>query len=215
MTTEIKTQNILSRYNISPKKIKYGLIILAILAICAGGFYWYAISQRIYTEKAEIFAPLVILSPAQPSVLRKIMVKNGNQVAANQALAKLDDGGFIRAETEGLVVNINDQVGKLFSPGMPVVTVINPNDLRLIAHVPENKGLNQIHVGQNVVFTVDAFGSKEFHGVVDEVSNTSDQSSMVFSISDKRAEKDYSIKIKYENYPELLNGMSAKAWIYQ
>jgi len=62
---------------------------------------------------------------------------------------------------------------------------------------------------------VDAFDSKQFTGTVEEISQTSDQSSVVFSISDKRDEKNFSIKVKYDNYPELLNGMSAKAWIYK
>lgn len=210
-----KSQNFLSRFNISPSTIKYGLIILTVLAISIGGYYWYAINQRIYTDKAEIFAPLITLGPAQPAVLQQVMVKNGDVVSANKTLARLDNNQYIRAKTDGIVVGINDQIGKLFSPGTAVVTMVNPEDLRLIAHVAENKGLNSVSVGQKVIFTVDAFDSRKFYGVIEEIAQTSDQSSVVFSISDKRAEKDFSIKIKYDNYPELLNGMSAKAWIYK
>ncbi|MEI6835690.1 MAG: HlyD family efflux transporter periplasmic adaptor subunit [Candidatus Falkowbacteria bacterium] len=210
-----KPENILTRLKISPKMIKEGLIILVVLGISLGAYYWYTISQRVYSDKAEIFAPLIILSPDQPSVLQKILVKNGEHVVVNQAVAKVDQGDFVRAKTDGIVVNTNDQVGKLFSPGEPVVTMINPDDLRLIVHVAENKGLNSIAVGQKVLFTVDAYDSKEFSGGVEEISQTSDQSSVVFSISDKRDEKNFSIKVKYSGYPELLNGMSAKAWIYR
>ena len=143
------------------------------------------------------------------------MVKNGDQVTVNQQVAKLDDNQFVRAKTDGVVVSINDEIGKLFTPGMPIVTMINPNDSRLIVHIAENKGLNSVLVGQRVMFKVDAFGSEKFYGKVEEISQTSDQSSVVFSISDKRDEKYYSIKIRYDEYPELLNGMSAKAWIYK
>jgi len=195
--------------------IKEGVIVLVVLGISLGAYYWYTISQRVYSDKAEIFAPLIILSPDQPSVLQKILVKNGEQVVVNQAVAKVDQGDFVRAKTDGVVVSTNDQVGKLFSPGEPVVTMINPDDLRLIVHVAENKGLNSIAVGQKVLFTVDAFDSKEFNGTVEEISQTSDESSVVFSISDKRDEKNFSVKVKYNGYPELLNGMSAKAWIYR
>lgn len=210
-----KSQNILSRLKITPNTIKHGLIILSIIVISVGGYYWYTISLRIYTDKAEIFAPLITLSPAQPAVLQQVMVKNGDVVSANKTLARLDNNQYIRAKTNGIVVGINDQIGKLFSPGTAVVTMVNPEDLRLIAHVAENKGLNSVSVGQKVIFTVDAFDSRNFYGVIEEIAQTSDQSSVVFSISDKRAEKDFSIKIKYDNYPELLNGMSAKAWIYK
>lgn len=215
MKSPKNSQNILSRLKIDPGLIKYGLIVLSILGLSAGLYYWHATNQRAYSDKAEIFAPLITLSPERQSVLQKIMVKNGEQISANQIVAKLDGGEFIRAETDGVVVSVNDQAGKLFSPGSPVVTIINPDDLRLIVHVAENKGLNSIRVGQKAIFSVDAFGSRKFNGVVEEISQTSDQSSAVFSISDKRDEKYFSIKVKYSGYPELLNGMSAKAWIYK
>jgi multidrug resistance efflux pump len=203
------------RFKIAPRTIKYGLTILSILVLSIGAYYWYSSGQKVYSDKAEIFAPLIALSPEKQGILQKVMVKNGDQVSANQIVAKLDGGEFIRAETDGIIVNINDQAGKLFSPGVPVVTMINPDDLRLVVHVAENKGLNSIRAGQEAVFTVDAFNSRKFNGVVEEISQTSDQSSVVFSISDKRDEKYFSIKVRYGDYPELLNGMSAKAWIYK
>lgn len=207
--------NILSRFKITPGVIKKGLTILAGLVLLFGGYYWYAVSQRVYSDKAEIYAPLISLSPAQSGILDKVLVADGDQVNANQAIARLDNGDFVRAKTDGMIVSINNQVGKSFSPSLPVVTMINPEDLRLIVHVAENKGLSSIKVGQKVIFTVDAFGSRKFYGQVEEILQTSDQSSVVFSISDKRDEKYFSIKVKFSGYPELLNGMSAKAWIYR
>ena len=213
-TKPANTTNLFSRFKFNRPAIKYGVIIFAVLVLSGIAWYWYAASHRVYSDKAEIYAPLIILSPNQPNTLRQIMVKNGEAVTANQAVAQLDGGELIRAKTDGLVVNTNNEVGKLFSPGTPVVTMINPDDLRLIVHVAENKGLKSVHVGQNVKFTVDAYGSKKFTGRVEEISQTSDESSVVFSISDKRDEKYYSIKVKYGEYPQLLNGMPAKAWNY-
>lgn len=210
-----KSKNFLSKLNLTPEKIKTGGIIFLVLGLVLGGYYLYSISQRVYSDKAEIYAPLIILSPDKPSVLENVLVKSGDKVTVNQAVAKLDQGDYVRAKTNGIVVKINDQVGKLFNPGEAVVTMINPDDLRLIIHVAENKGLNSVNVGQRVFFNVDAFDSREFIGTVEEIAQTSDQSSVVFSISDKRDEKNFSIKVKYNDYPELINGMSAKAWIYK
>lgn len=210
-----KFKNFLARHNISPAKVKTTSVILIFLLLILGGYYWYSLSQRVYSDKAEIYAPLIVLSPAQSSILEKIMVKAGDEVYENQVVAKLEGNQFVRAKTAGIVVNVNDQVGKMFSPGVAVVTMINPDDLRLIVHVAENKGFKLIKVGQTVKFTVDAFDSRKFYGEVEEISPSADQSSVVFSISDKREEKNYSIKVKYHDYPELLNGMSAKAWIYK
>ena len=210
-----KMKNILSRLKITPGLIKNALIFLLVSGLVIGAYYWYTISQRVYSEKAEIYAPLITLGTDQPSVLQKILVKEGDKIAANQAVARLDHANFVMAKQDGVVVGLNNKVGKLFSPGEPIVTMINPEDLRLIVHVAENKGLDAISVGQKVIFTVDAFGSREFTGAVEEISQTSDQSSVVFSISDKRDEKNFSIKVKYGDYQELFNGMSAKAWIYK
>jgi len=100
---------------------------------------------------------------------------------------------------------------------MPIVTILNPNDLRVVAHIEENNGLSDIRVGQKVKFTVDAFDPKEYLGTVDQIAYTSDESSIAFNISDKREVKEFIVKIKYDisSYPELLNGMSARVWIYK
>lgn len=212
---EKKPGNFLDRLNMTPGKIKYVLIAFLIIGVTLGGYYWYVISQRVYSDKAEIYTPLINLSVSQPSILQRIMVKDGDKVLANQTVAILDNANFVIAKQDGVVVSISDQVGKLFTPGEPIVTMIDPGNLRLIVHVRENKGISSINVGQKVIFTVDAYDSKEFIGTVEEISQTSDQSSVVFSISDKRDEKNFSIKVKYNDYSELLNGMSAKAWIYK
>ena len=211
------SKNMLSHLKIAPKTIKYGLIILAVLILLIGGYCWYVKNQRVYSDKAEIFAPLIILSPEQPSLLQQIMVKNSDQVYANQAVAKLSDGELIRAKSDGIVVSINDEIGKLFTPGMPVITIINPDNLRLIVHVAENKGLNSIHIGQKVIFNVDAFGSKKFNGIVESIASAPDTSDIVFSISDNRQERQFDIKVKYDIsvYSELKQGMSAKMWVYK
>ena len=164
MENEKKT-SFFDKSKITPNKLKDGGILLLLIALVIGAFYWYAISQRVYSDKAEVYAPLIILSPDKPSVLEDVLVKSGDKVVANQAVAKLDQGDFVRAKTDGIVVKINDQVGKLFNPGEAIITMINPNDLRLIVHVAENKGLNEINVGQKVVFNVDAFDSKDFSGL--------------------------------------------------
>jgi len=212
---ENKKQNMLERLKITPAQLKKGLIILFLVCLAIGGYYFYTVSQRVYSDKADIFAPLITLSPEQYSVLQKVLVKEGDKVVVNQAVAKLSNASFVVAKQDGVVVKINNQVGKLFAPGEAIVTMVNPDDLRLIVHVAENKGLDSVRVGQKVIFTVDAFDSKKFSGTVEQIAQSADQSSVVFSISDKRDEKNFSIKVKYDDYPELFNGMSAKASIYK
>lgn len=210
-------QSLLARIKNMPAYAKYGSVGFLAAALIGLGNYFYQSSRSIYSDQAEISAPLIILSPSQPSVLEKLLVSDGEEVEANQQVAIFNDKQYVRAQTAGVIVNTYDEIGKIFAPGTPVAVMINPDDLRLVVHIAENKGLNQIAPGQQVVFTVDSFGSKKFYGQVESVAKTADSSSVVFSISDKREEKNFSVKVKFDTaaYPDLLNGMSAKAWIYK
>ncbi len=187
-----------------------------VIAAAIGAYWWLVINQQIYTDKAEISAPLIGLSPDTPGVLKEVLANAGDKVDKNQPVAHIDNG-YLMTQTAGLVVNTSNEVGKIFSPGQPVVTMIDPNALRVVAKIDEDKGFSDVRIGQRAEFTVDAFGSRRFEGTVDEIAKTSEQSSVVFSISDKREIKQFEVKIKYDvsKYPELLNGMSARVWIYK
>jgi hypothetical protein len=93
--------------------------------------------------------------------------------------------------------------------------MIDSTDLRVVGHLDEDKGLKDVQVGQLAIFKLDAFGGKKYLGVVDEISETSRESGVVFNISDKREVKQFDIKVRFDTdaYPELKNGMSAKIWI--
>jgi multidrug resistance efflux pump len=196
------------------KWIEIGIAAAVIVALAAAGYWWFVIRGQVYTDKADIEAPLIALSPESPGILKQIMVKEGDKVATSTPVARVGDS-YIITNSSGLIVGINDSVGALFSPGQAVVTMVNPADMKLVARVDENGGLADVKPGDKVVFTLDAFGSKKFDGTVDSIVPTSYQSSVSFSISDQRAEQEFAVKISYDvaDHPEILNGMSARVWI--
>jgi len=191
-----------------------GALMVAIVAV--GIFYLITTQNQIYTDKADIEAPSVAIASPTGGTLQKMLVENGQQVAADTPVAQVADQ-ILRTSEAGEVIDAQSVVGETVNPGAPVVTIIHPEDLRVVAHVDEDKGLNGIRVGQLVGFTVDASGSKKYTGVVDEISVTSRQSGVVFNISDQREVKQFDVKIKYDvsKYPELKNGMSAKVTIFK
>lgn len=197
------------------RTIEILIAVVLITAVLGLGYWWFVVRTQVYTDKAEIYAPLIELSPSHPEVLKQLLVHEGDAVVANQSVARLGDT-YLTTATKGIIVGVNNAPGTLFSPGISVVTMINPNDLRVVARIDENAGFTTIRSGDAVTFTVDAYGRKEYHGIVDEIAKTSHQSSVVFSISDKREVKQFEIKIKFDpkQYPELLNGMSARVWIH-
>ena len=92
----------------------------------------------------------------------------------------------------------------------------NTSYTKIVGTVKEDAGLSNIAVGDPVTFTLDAWKGKNFTGIVEEISPTSKDSSIVFNISDKREVKDFTIKVKYDvsAHSEFKNGMSAKIKVF-
>ena len=187
-------------------------IILIVLAVF---IFWRTTAGKVSIENSLIEAPIISLSPSSPDILEEIYVKPGDKVLPNTPIAKIGNE-TITTKVAGIVAQVFHQEGQLFSPGVPVVSIINIAEERVVGKIDENKGLKDIKVGQKASFTVDAFPNKSFSGIVDEISPVSDQSSVVFNISDKRAIQQFDVKVRFdiEQYPELLEGMSAKITVF-
>lgn len=193
------------------------ILVSLILVGGIGGFIYWKISQsRVYVEKAQISAPHIELSAQNSGVLAETFVNEGDIVTENTALARVGNE-LIKAKTNGLIIDVKADIGKLFNRGEPVVIMISLAELRVVGQVEEDKGLKDISVGQQAIFTVDAFGSKKYIGTVDEISPVSKDSGVIFNISDKREVKQFNVKIRFniDEYTELKDGMSAKIWIYK
>ena len=190
--------------------------VFAIGAVIAGFALLQVNNSRVYIEKSEVVAPTIDLAAQNPGVLQQVFVQEGDSVVANESVARVGDE-LIKTQTAGIIIAVKKDIGKLFNKGESVVTMIQPSELRVVGRLAEDKGLSDVRVGQRAIFTVDAFGSKQYEGIVDEISPTSRAGDVVFSISDKRETKEFNVKVRYDTaaYPELKNGMSAQIWVYK
>lgn len=192
------------------------LIVFAIVATAAGLVYLNTVSKRVYVEKAEIDASPIALSSKSGGILEELFAREGDQISAGAVVARVGNE-LVKAKSDGLVISREDSVGKYFNPGEAIVTMIKPADLRVVGRLAEDKGLQDVKVGQRVLFEVDAYGTKQYEGIIDEVSPTSRPSDVVFNISDQRQESEFNVEARFNlsQYPELKNGMSVKMWIYK
>jgi multidrug resistance efflux pump len=197
------------------------LIVAACIVVVLGGgigafAYFSAANKTVYIDQASISAPLVDLSPTDAGVLNAVYVQTGDLVPPNTVVAEVGTD-LIKSTAGGLVVTVNNNIGKTVASSDVVVAMIDPSQLRVVGQVQEDKGLVDIVPGQRAVFTVDAFGGQTFDGVVDSVSPTAQSSDVVFNVSDQREEQDFDIKVRFDTaaYPQLKNGMSAKIWVYK
>jgi multidrug resistance efflux pump len=208
-------RNIVARLRHNPFFLA-GLVLVLVVGGFFGIRYWLDVQSKIYIENSEISAPIISMSPVTPGIIDSVFVKEGDAVTEGQQLAQVGNQ-FILAKTSGIVIWVQNTPGQMASGATVILKMIDPNSLRVIGHIEEDKGLSQVQVGQNVDFTADAFSSKQYQGVVESVAPTSNDSKIVFSISDQRQEKLFDVTIKYDvnAYPELKNGMSAKMWIHK
>ena len=194
------------------------MIVVFAVGIVGGGLYWYVISQSVYIDESVIQAPLINLSPVNSGVLQAVFVQAGDMVTTDEPVAEVGNE-IVKAQTNGEIVSIDQNIGEFENSltGQAVVaTMIDPTQLRVVGHLDENKGLANVQVGDPATFTVDTFGSKQYEGIVDEVSPTSRASDVVFDISDERPTNEFDVYVRFDpaKYPELKNGMSARIWVY-
>ena len=189
--------------------------IFLVIVIVAAILFIKSAASTVSIENGTVSAPVISISPTSAGILDEVYVKTGETVTAGQPLAHVG-AEVLTAKIDGLVIDVSNTPGQFFAASQAVVKMINPNEMRIVGTIKEDAGFADIKIGNPVTFTLDAFGSKKFVGYVDEISATSKDSSVVFSISDKRETKEFTVKIKYDTaaHPEFKNGMSAKIEVY-
>lgn len=191
---------------------------LVLVGAIGGGVYFYVSAKTVYIDQSVVQAPLINLSPVNSGQLEAVFVNVGDMVTTNEPVARVGNE-IVEAKTNGQIVSVDQNIGENENPltGQAVVaTMIDPSQLRVVGDLDENKGLANIQVGDPATFTVDAFGSQQFQGVVDEVAPSSNAGSVVFNISDQRPTNQFNIYVRFDStkYPQLRNGMSARIWVY-
>ena len=190
-------------------------IIVAILAVAGLAFYLAKTLGRVSITDSVIEAPIITVSPTTNGKVREIDVREGQHVTKGDLLAVVGSES-LRSDTDGLIISASNQTGSSVTTQTQLIQMINPVDMRVAGTIDENKGLNQIRVGQVVSFTVDAFPGKTYWGYVDEVSATAKQAQLSFSISSERPTQQFVVYARFNasEYPEIKNGMSAKMTVF-
>lgn len=195
------------------RQLFFGVVFIVILTV--GSIFYLKKENRVSIDDSLVQAPIISLTSSTPGTLQELDVEENQQVTKGEQLAIVGTQ-VIRAQSDGLVVGTDKQIGSYVTPATAVIQMINPDDFRVVGTLDENKGLKDIKVGQIASFTVDAFPGQTFWGYVDEVAPTAKQTQMSFSISNERPTQQFNIYVRFNNfqYSEIKNGMSAKLTVY-
>ena len=198
-----------------PKVLRAVIAVVVTVILIVAYYFWQVSKDRVIIEDSLVNVPIISISPQTAGKLREIDVYENEQVKRGDTLAVIGSE-TLYADSDGLIVMTNNQIGSLFTSQTPVVQMIRSIDMRIAGTIDENKGLNDLRVGQVASFTIDALPGKTFWGYVDEISPIAKQTQLSFSISSERPTQQFVVYAKFDSnkYPEIKNGMSAKMKIY-
>jgi multidrug resistance efflux pump len=188
--------------------------IVALLAVAGIGYQVWRTSQRIEIEDASISAPQVPVRSSGGGTLRQVYAAVGDEVRAHRPIARVGNE-VITSDVPGTVVGIRDDVGSFIAAGSIVAWLIDRDELRAVGLVDEDEGLADLRVGQRATVKADTWGGREFFGTVEEISDRPHRQDVQFSISEKREQRQYEVKVRFDGRPDpgLKQGMSARIWV--
>lgn len=99
----------------------------------------------------------------------------------------------IRAPFSGIVARRMVNIGEKVSPDMPIMQIVDLMQMELEAPVPVAE-IPGIKVGQEISFTVDGFGDRQFKGKVERINPSAEAGSRSISVFLVLANPDLSLK---------------------
>lgn len=207
-------KNLMTKFK-DPKFLKIFGGIVAVIIIVVLYVVFEETTNRVFIDNSIIQAPVITVTPAISGTVQEMDVKEGQKVEAGDTLAVVDSD-MIRTDTDGLIISAPDLTGSNVNQETQLVQMIRPVNMRVAGTIDENKGLNEVKVGQVASFTVDALPGQTFWGYVDEISPSANTSTFSFSTSTERSTQQFTVYARFDTaaYPQIKNGMSAKMVVY-
>lgn len=134
------------------------------------------------------------------------------EAALNQAEARWREMRIV-APISGVVLRKNLEVGETATPGVSILTLIDPKDLWLRAYVPETEA-GRIKVGQTARISIDAFPDRRFSSRLSEIASAAEFTPKNVQTQKERVNLVFRVKISVQNPESVLKpGLPADAEI--
>jgi HlyD family secretion protein len=119
----------------------------------------------------------------------------------------------LRAPFNGVVLVRQAELGEVISPGTPIVTLADMDNIWLRVYVPE-PDLGRVHWGQEVEVRTDTYSGKTYRGRISLISSQAEFTPKTVQTEKERVTLVYRVKVDVENPNyELKPGMPADAYI--
>lgn len=119
----------------------------------------------------------------------------------------------LRAPFNGVVLVREAELGEVVSPGTPIVTLADLDDIWLRVYLPETD-LGKVRWGQEVEVRTDTYPGKVYRGRISVISSDAEFTPKSVQTEEERVTLVYRVKVDVENPNyELKPGMPADAYI--
>jgi multidrug resistance efflux pump len=153
---------------ISKPMIIAAAIVVLLVGLGIAGYFIYEGSFYYQTDNAKVDSMVYQLAAKASGKLEKVYILQGEGVTAGQVLARVENSPLIRSPIDGTVIDVKMEIGDYVTPSDVVMVVAKTSDIYVTANVEETNIL-QIHKGQGVTVSLDAYG-RSFDGYVEDVN---------------------------------------------
>jgi HlyD family secretion protein len=129
-----------------------------------------------------------------------------NVQALDAALANM----VINASFGGIVTVRHREPGEIVPAGLPVLTVMNPDDRWVRIYIPENR-IGAVHLQQQAAISTDTWPDRRYRGVVVHIAAQAEFTPKNVQTAEERVKLVYAVKVRITDDPgfELKPGMPA------
>jgi len=141
----------------------------------------------------------------------KVAQSDNAQARANaQAIEAMLANMIIRAGFDGVVTVRHREPGEIVAPGVPVLTVMNPDDRWVRIYIPEYR-IGAVHRGQKAAIQTDTYRDKRYGGEVTYIASEAEFTPKNVQTTEERVKLVYAVKVRVTDDPrfELKPGMPA------
>jgi len=141
----------------------------------------------------------------------KVAQSDNAQARANaQAIEAMLANMVIRAGFDGVVTVRHREPGEIVAPGVPVLTVMNPDDRWVRIYIPEYR-IGAVHRGQKAAIQTDTYRDKRYGGEVTYIASEAEFTPKNVQTTEERVKLVYAVKVRVTDDPrfELKPGMPA------
>lgn len=149
------------------------LVLLVVVLIGLGVFYFWHQNYYFYqTDDATIAGNIASIASTSTGTVGAVTASVGSVVKAGDPVMTLitPSGATITVASpiHGTIINLSAIPGEVLPAGQPVGSVVDLGALSVTAYVEETH-INDVHIGQGVDITVDAYSGTTLHGRVTRI----------------------------------------------